>query len=57
MVFQGLEIDGDTEGGAYLILTAVAPTDALGVIILGQEATAELGVDLSRQRCQLLISA
>ena len=40
VVFQGLEVDGHTEGGADFILAAVAPADALGIIILRHKALA-----------------
>ena len=45
MVVEGVEVHGDTVGGADLVLAAVAAADALGVVVLGVENAAELVVD------------
>ena len=36
LVVEGLEIDGDGQGRADLVLAAVAPADGLGVVVLDE---------------------
>ena len=36
LVVEGVEVDGDAEGGADFVLAAVAASDALGVVVLGE---------------------
>ncbi len=36
VVVEGVEVDGDAEGCADLVLAAVAASDALGVVVLGE---------------------
>ena len=45
MVVEGVEVHGHTIGSAYLVLPAIAPSDALGIVVLGVEARAQEVVD------------
>ena len=56
-VVDGVEVHGDAEGGAYFILTAVAASDALGVVEEGVEALSDELVDASGGGDEALVAA
>ena len=50
LVFQGVEVDGDAERRADLVLAAVAAADRLGVVELGRPPLAEHGGEVAGLR-------
>ena len=55
--FDRLEIDGDAQRRADLVLAAVAPADALRIVVLDEPMLAQLRCNVARRRRQLLVSA
>ena len=47
MVFQGLVVDGQANGGAQGVLTAVAFADGVFFVVLGEETEAKTVLDLA----------
>src|SRR6187200_2848890 len=48
VVLHRLVVDGDSPGGADLVLAAIALADRAALVELGGEAAAEVGEDLAR---------
>src|SRR2546421_12009446 len=55
-VLQRLEVDGDAEGRADLVLAAVAAADALRVVVLRHEVRAQGVPDAAGGRDELLVA-
>ena len=52
---DGVEVEGDAEGGADLILTAVALADGAGLVIVDHELLGKLSVKLHGGTCEYLL--
>ena len=57
LVVEGVEVDGDAEGGADFVLASVAAANALSVIEHGVEALAEDLVDAAGGGHEALVAA
>src|SRR5882672_11420783 len=55
LVLERLEVDGDAERRADLVLPPVAPPDGLRLVVRGHEVGPQRRRDLARERRELLV--
>src|ERR1700682_1464000 len=55
LVLERVEVDGDAERRADLVLAAVAPSDRLGLVVGRHELGTKRRRDLARERCEALV--